>query len=55
MKDHVVLAIEKENLSIRRAQLAAQSFCKLNGGKSAADDDDSHWLYLLDSISPEKR
>jgi len=41
MKDHVVLAIEEENFTVGWAQLAAKSFCELNGGKSSADDDHS--------------
>jgi hypothetical protein len=41
MKDHVVLAIEEENFTLGWAQLAAKSFCELNGGKSSADDDHS--------------
>jgi hypothetical protein len=47
MKDHVILAIEEENLRVGSAELAAKSFCELYGGKSPADDDDSNWLHFF--------
>jgi hypothetical protein len=47
MKDHVVLAVEEENFTVGRAQLAAKSFCELNGRKPSADDDHSYWLHFF--------
>jgi hypothetical protein len=46
MKDHMVLAVEEENLALGSAQFMAESFCELNGGKPSADDNDSSWLHL---------
>ena len=46
MKDHVVLAIEEENMALGSAHFVAKSFCELNGGKAATDDDHSSWVHL---------
>jgi hypothetical protein len=50
MKDHVVLSVEEKNLTVGWAQLAAKSFCELNGRKSSTDDDHSDCLHFFAPI-----
>lgn len=50
MKDHVVLAVEEENFTVRRAQLAAKSFRELHGRKPSTDDDHSDWFHFFAPI-----
>lgn len=55
MKNHVVLAVEEENFTVRRAQLAAKSFCKFYGGKPSTDDDYSDWFHFFAPIALSTR
>jgi hypothetical protein len=47
VEDHVVLRVEKENLTLGRGKLAAQGLRELHGGKSASDNDDSCRCHCL--------
>ena len=47
MKDHVVLAVEEENLGLGATDLAAKSPCELYCGKAPSNNDYSDWLHFL--------
>lgn len=47
MKDHMVFAVEEENLAIGWAEFSAQSFREFYCRKSSADDDDSDCFHCM--------
>jgi hypothetical protein len=50
MKDHVILAVEEENFTVRWAQFATKSFCEFHGRKPSSDDDHSDWFHFFAPI-----
>jgi hypothetical protein len=45
VKNHVVLAIEEENLTLGTLEVAAKSFSELYRGKSSSDNNYPDWLH----------
>jgi hypothetical protein len=45
VKNHVVLAIEEENLALGTPEVAANSFSELYRGKSSSDNNYPDWLH----------